>query len=117
MLPNGIVILVRENHTSPAVVVDGDLRTGALWETREKAGLADFTTAALMRGTEARAFGEIYEAIESVGASLASPAAPTPAASMARDWPKTWACCWSWPPRPAPPTFRPSRSSGCAGRC
>src|SRR5688500_13997210 len=69
-LPNGIVVLVRENHTSPAVVVDGDLRTGALWETREKAGLADFTTAALMRGTEARAFGEIYEAIESLGASL-----------------------------------------------
>jgi zinc protease len=69
-LPNGLVVLVRENHTSPAVVVDGDLRTGALWEPREKAGLADFTTAALMRGTEARAFGEIYEAIESVGASL-----------------------------------------------
>ncbi len=70
VLPNGLVVLVRENHTSPAVVVDGDLRVGGLWEPKEKAGLADFTTAALMRGTEARSFNEIYEAIESVGASV-----------------------------------------------
>lgn len=69
-LGNGIVVLVRENHTSPSVVIDGDLRVGALWETREKAGLADFLGSALMRGNERRAFGEIYEAIESVGASF-----------------------------------------------
>ncbi len=69
-LPNGVVVLVRENHTSPSVVVEADLRVGALWETRDKAGLADFTTAALMRGTERRTFNQIYEEIESVGASL-----------------------------------------------
>ena len=69
-LSNGIVILVRENHTSPSVVIDGELRVGALWETREKAGLADFVGSALMRGNERRAFSEIYEAIEAVGASL-----------------------------------------------
>ena len=69
-ISNGIVVLVRENHTSPSVVVDGDLRAGALWETRERAGLADFTASALLRGTERRSFAEIYEAIESVGASL-----------------------------------------------
>ena len=70
VLDNGLVVLARENHTSPSVVVDGDLRAGALWETKEKAGLARFTTAALMRGTERRSFAEIYEQIESVGASL-----------------------------------------------
>jgi len=69
-LSNGVVVLVRENHTSPSVVVDSDLRAGALWETRAKAGLADFTAAALMRGTERRSFNQIYEQIESVGASL-----------------------------------------------
>ena len=69
-LSNGIVVLVRENDTSPAVVVDSDLRAGALWESRAQAGLASFTASAMMRGTERRAFGEIYEAIESVGASL-----------------------------------------------
>jgi zinc protease len=70
VLDNGIVVLVRENHTSPSVVVDADLRAGALWETREQAGLAGFTASALMRGTQRRSFNEIYEAIESVGASL-----------------------------------------------
>ena len=69
-LSNGLVVLVRENFTSPSVVVDGDLRTGALWESRAQAGLADFTTSALMRGTESRTFAEIYEQVESVGASL-----------------------------------------------
>jgi zinc protease len=69
-LSNGVVVLVRENFTSPSVVVDGDLRVGALWETRAQAGLADFTTTALMRGTERRTFAEIYEQVESVGASL-----------------------------------------------
>ena len=69
-LSNGLVVLVRENFTSPSVVLDGDLRVGALWESRAQAGLADFTTSALMRGTERRNFAEIYEQIESVGASL-----------------------------------------------
>jgi zinc protease len=69
-LSNGIVVLVRENDTSPAVVVDSDLRVGALWESRAQAGLASFTASAMMRGTERRSFAEIYEAIESVGASL-----------------------------------------------
>jgi zinc protease len=69
-LSNGIVVLVRENDTSPAVVVDSDLRAGALWESRAQAGLASFTASAMLRGTERRLFAEIYEAIESVGASL-----------------------------------------------
>ncbi|MGH2524266.1 MAG: M16 family metallopeptidase, partial [Anaerolineales bacterium] len=70
VLPNGMVVLVRENHTSPSVVLEGDLRVGALWEPRAKAGLADFTASALMRGTERHTFTEIYEQIESAGASL-----------------------------------------------
>ncbi|MGQ0603770.1 MAG: M16 family metallopeptidase [Anaerolineales bacterium] len=70
VLGNGIVVLARENFTSPAVVVDCDVRVGALWHGREQAGLSDFTAAAMMRGTERFAFAEIYEQIESVGASL-----------------------------------------------
>src|SRR3990172_1110433 len=71
-LAKGIVVLVRENFTSPSVVVDTDIRAGALWEAPAQAGLASFTGSALMRGTERRTFGEIYEAIEAVGASLST---------------------------------------------
>jgi len=68
-LPNGIVVLVRENHTSPSVVVNGYLLVGAYDERPEQAGLSGFTAAALMRGTANRAFEQIYEELESVGAS------------------------------------------------
>lgn len=69
-LSNGLTVLVRENFTSPSVVLDGDLRIGALWVPREKAGLSGFTASGLLRGTERRTFAEIYEQIEAVGASL-----------------------------------------------
>jgi zinc protease len=69
-LPNGIVVLVRENHSSPSVVVSGYLRVGAYDERSEQAGLAAFTANALMRGTADRIFEQIYEELESVGASV-----------------------------------------------
>ena len=70
VLPNGITILTRSNFNSPSVVVSGYFDAGALLDTDEKLGLAEFTTAALMRGTRERTFDEIYNALESVGASL-----------------------------------------------
>lgn len=69
-LDNGIVILVRENFSSPSVVISGYILGGSLGETAEKAGLSDFMVSALMRGTKTRAFQEIYESIESIGANL-----------------------------------------------
>jgi len=69
-LPNGITILTRSNFNSPSVVVSGYFNAGAIFDTDEKLGLADFVTSALMRGTKKRSFDEIYYALESVGASL-----------------------------------------------
>jgi len=67
---NGLVVLARENFSSPSVVVSGYLRAGALHEPDAQAGLAHLTAASLMRGTRRRSFQEIYESIESIGASL-----------------------------------------------
>jgi len=69
-LPNGMVALVRENFTSPAVVVEGYLPAGSVAEPDDKAGLARFTASLLTRGTESRTFEEINELVEGVGASL-----------------------------------------------
>lgn len=71
-LANGIVALVRENFTSPAVVVDGMLHAGSLYEPRDasQAGLAAFTARCLMRGTERYTFAQMYEDIEAAGARL-----------------------------------------------
>jgi len=69
-LASGIVVLCRENFSSPSVVVSGYLPVGALEETPEQAGLADLTASALLRGTAHHTFNEIYEALEASGASL-----------------------------------------------
>lgn len=69
-LSNGLVILARENFSSPSVVLTGSLAAGALGETKHTAGLADLTASALMRGTSGRPFERIYETIEAIGASL-----------------------------------------------
>jgi zinc protease len=70
VLPNGITVLTRSNFNSPSVVMSGFFDAGALFDPDEKLGLADFVTSALMRGTKQRSFDEIYNALESVGASV-----------------------------------------------
>ena len=69
-LPNGITVLARANFNSPSVVVGGYLPCGSLFDTDEKLGLADFTALSLMRGTKTRNFQQIFDALESAGASL-----------------------------------------------
>ncbi|MFW6135818.1 MAG: M16 family metallopeptidase [Chloroflexota bacterium] len=70
VLPNGIVLLVRENRASPSAVLTGLLEVGSRDESPELAGLSSFTADALMRGTENRSFDRIYAELESIGASL-----------------------------------------------
>jgi zinc protease len=69
-LKNGIILLARENFSSPSVVISGYIPSGSLVDPQKKAGLADLAISALMRGTKSRSFQEIYESIESIGASL-----------------------------------------------
>jgi zinc protease len=69
-LPNGITILTRSNFDSPSVVVTGYLDAGTSLDPDDKLGLAHFTAASLMRGTQKHPFQEIYNKLESAGASL-----------------------------------------------
>ena len=70
VLPNGITVVTRSNFNSPSVVVTGYFDAGAIFDTDEKLGLADYVTSALMRGTKKHSFDQIYHELESVGASL-----------------------------------------------
>lgn len=67
---NGMTVLVKENFSSPSVVIDGLVRAGAADDPSDKAGLSAFTADMLMRGTAKRSFAQIYEAIEAVGATV-----------------------------------------------
>ncbi len=69
-LSNGITLLTRPNMSSLSVVVTGYLTAGAIFEPDDKLGLAEYTALALMRGTKQHSFQQIYDALESNGASL-----------------------------------------------
>ena len=69
-LSNGITVLLRPNFHSLSVVVTGYLSAGAIFEPDDKLGLASFTALALMRGTIQHDFQQIYDGLESNGASL-----------------------------------------------
>jgi zinc protease len=70
VLPNGITVLARANFNSPSVFIHGYLETGSLLEPDEKLGLSDFTASSLLRGTTRHDFQQIYDTLESSGASL-----------------------------------------------
>lgn len=70
-LPNGITVLARPNFNSPSVVLSGYINSGSLFDPPAKLGLAHFTASALMRGTRSKDFQQIYDILESIGASMA----------------------------------------------
>jgi zinc protease len=69
-LENGITVLARANFASPSVVLSGYLPAGSMFEPQELLGLAHFTALALMRGSARHSFQEIFDLLESAGASL-----------------------------------------------
>ncbi len=71
VLSNGITVLVRPNFNNPSIYMTGFISTGGIFDPIEKLGLAAFTASILTRGTEKRSFHQIFESLESAGASLA----------------------------------------------
>lgn len=70
VLTNGLIVLVRENHSAPVVVVEGYIPAGAIHEAAAQAGLSSFVASMLTRGSAHYDFDHFNETIESIGASL-----------------------------------------------
>lgn len=69
-LPNGIVLLLGETHTIPAISINAVVHTGSRYEPDDKAGLASLLGDMLDEGTSTRSAQEIAEAIETAGGHL-----------------------------------------------
>lgn len=69
-LPNGLVLLLSENHSIPSVSINAIVKTGSRFEADEKAGLASIAGALLDSGTTTRTSREIAETIEASGGQL-----------------------------------------------
>lgn len=69
-LPNGLVLLLSENHSIPSVSINAIVRAGSRFEADEKAGLASLVGALLDAGTVSRTSQQIAETIEAAGGQL-----------------------------------------------
>jgi zinc protease len=69
-MPNGLVLLVKEDHRLPIVAVQATSPGGVRAETEETNGLFTFTATMLTRGTEQRSAQQIARFLDERGATL-----------------------------------------------
>src|SRR5881628_2419304 len=72
--PNGMTVLVLEQHWLPIVQVHALIKAGAAQDPPEKAGLANLVASLLDEGTATRTTKQLAEQIEFVGGTLATKA-------------------------------------------
>lgn len=70
ILPNGMVVIVEENHAVHDVAITGSLRAGSMYDPDNKWGIADFTAGMLERGTTSKSALQLALTLESVGADV-----------------------------------------------
>lgn len=73
-LPNGMRLLLLENHDLPSVTLSTRIDAGSYDESDARAGLANFVARMLDQGTGNRSHEEISRALEQVGASFSTTA-------------------------------------------
>ena len=71
-LPNGLRLLVKENHRLPFVEFRSAFKGGVLVETADNSGITQLLAKTLLKGTKRRSGKEIAHEIESVGGSMDS---------------------------------------------
>jgi zinc protease len=69
-LPNGLRLLVVENHALPVANVDLYVRSGYAADPQDKLGLAQMTATLLDKGSPTRTAVQIAETVEGVGGSM-----------------------------------------------
>jgi zinc protease len=69
-LPNGIVLIVQENHANTTVAVSANLKAGRGYEPAGKRGLADMVANLLDRGTASRSSNQIAAELEGAAAEI-----------------------------------------------
>ena len=69
-LPNGLTLLVEENHAAPVVAIQVWVKVGSADEQADQAGLAHLHEHMLFKGTARRGPGEIARSIEACGGEI-----------------------------------------------
>lgn len=75
-LPNGMTLLLVENHEQPVLSLGLSFRAGSVYDPDGKEGLAAIVAELLTKGTPNRSAEQIAAAIEGVGGSIGANATP-----------------------------------------
>ena len=67
VLPNGLTILLKENHSKPLVQIDAHIKVGSNHETPSNLGAAHLIEHMLFKGTQERELGEIDREVRRLG--------------------------------------------------
>lgn len=91
VLPNGLVVIVQENHANKTVALSGLVRAGSMYDPDGKYGLAGLTSEMLSRGTTTKSALQLALTLESLGAgvsiSAGTEAADIGGGSLSQDFP------------------------------
>jgi zinc protease len=69
-LPNGLVLIVQENHANPTVAVRANLKAGKAYDPAGKAGTAELVAGLLDHGTTTRSAQQIAAELEGAAAEI-----------------------------------------------
>ncbi len=69
-LPNGLRLVLLEDHTQPALWLRLALPAGSIRDPRNRVGLAQMTAALLTKGTMTRSEAQIADIVDGLGASI-----------------------------------------------
>lgn len=113
VLPNGMVLLLQENHANPTAAIAVNVDAGAAFDPVKRPGLAVLTAAMLNRGTATRSAAKFHEELDTLGAELVFNATMDCASvnghSLSQDLPKLLALVHDALHRPAFSTAELSR--------
>lgn len=70
VLPNGLTLVIEENHFAPVVAFQAWVRVGSANERSDEAGLAHVLEHMLFKGTAKRGVGEIARDVEDAGGDI-----------------------------------------------
>ncbi len=70
VLPNGLTVILKEDHSNPVVAVNQWFRIGSAHEPDDSSGLAHFQEHMVFKGTEKYGVGEIANLIKAAGGNL-----------------------------------------------
>jgi zinc protease len=69
-LPNGLTLVLKEDHSQPVVAIKASILAGAAYEPAGKSGLARLTAKTVAMGSDTYPYDRLYERIEALGSNI-----------------------------------------------